>query len=77
MANNYFEDCQRCVPPKRHPGCHAVCPHYAEGKAKYEADKAIANKTITLKYYANEKRAEADDNVAKYAKRRPRRFRQK
>lgn len=74
MGNNYFKDCQKCVPPERHPGCHAVCPRYAEGKAEYEADKARANKTITLKYYANEKRAEVDDIVAKYAKRRPKNF---
>lgn len=74
---NYFEKCQHCVPPERHPGCQDHCPHYKEARAKYDADKARANKTITLKYYANEKLAEAKDNVAKYASRRPRRFRHK
>ena len=72
---NYFEDCHYCVPPERHPGCHATCPRYAEGKARYEADKAEANKKITLKYYANEKHAEAIDNVAKYPMGRHKRYR--
>lgn len=74
---NYFEECQKCVPPTRHPGCHATCPHYAEAKAKYDADKERANKTTTLKYYANEQNAKVKDNVAKYASRRPKRYRHK
>ena len=39
---NYFEECQKCVPPKRHPGCHGTCPDYAKARAKYDADKAKA-----------------------------------
>lgn len=75
--SNYFEECHKCVPPKRHPGCHATCPHYAAGRAKYDADMARSKENITLKYYANEKHAENMDSIAKYASRRPRRFHHK
>lgn len=30
--------CRNCVPPKRHPGCHAVCEAYL--KEKETCDKA-------------------------------------
>jgi hypothetical protein len=32
-----------CVPPKRHPGCHAHCPEYIEERAEYDEKKAIAD----------------------------------
>lgn len=32
--------CRGCVAPKRHPGCHAVCPEYLEQKAWYDKRKA-------------------------------------
>ena len=72
MGVNYFEECTKCVPPKRYPGCHSTCPDYAKGRAKLDADKARANKTISLKYYANERLYVNKDAVAKYARRRPR-----
>ena len=68
---NYFEKCQHCVPPERHPGCQDHCEHYATAKAKLEADKAEYNKTTQLKYYINEHRTENRDYAAKYNKRRP------
>ena len=30
---------QRCVAPKRHPGCHDHCPEFLEYKEKYYAEK--------------------------------------
>ena len=74
---NYFEECQKCVPPKRHPGCHGTCPDYAESRAKFDADKAKADAGRELKYYTNNKHAKATDGVAKYVKKRPRRYRYK
>lgn len=39
MAN---EDCpcNGCVPPKRHSGCHPVCPDYLKWEAKHKAKLA-------------------------------------
>lgn len=68
---NYFEKCQHCVPPERHPGCQDHCEHYETAKARLEADKAKANKTIHLKYYINERQVDNKDGIAKYNKRRP------
>ena len=68
---NYFEKCQHCKPPERHPGCQDHCPHYKESRAKFDADKAKANQHIQLKYYANEKHAATIDGIAKYIQRRP------
>lgn len=31
--------CKGCIPPKRYPGCHAVCKEYLAEKAKWEEDK--------------------------------------
>ena len=75
--NNYFEECHKCKPPKRQPGCHAICPEYAKGKALLEADKAKAAMGKDIKYYINDKLNGSKDSVAKYAKRRPRRFHHK
>ena len=72
---NYFECCIPCKPPKRYPGCSGSCPEYKKARAKFDADKAKERRTISLKYYANEKSTITKDNVAKYARRRPRRNR--
>lgn len=68
---NYFECCQTCVAPKRHPGCHGTCDEYKKARAKYDADMAIKNKDIQLKYYANNKHAATIDGIAKYVRKRP------
>ena len=40
MGNNrYFKACQKCVAPKRHPGCQDRCEEYAADKAEYEEVK--------------------------------------
>ena len=39
-----FDECRVCKPPRRYPGCQDHCPDYAKAKAKYEADKALADK---------------------------------
>ncbi len=31
--------CKDCVAPKRHPGCHGVCPEYLYEKALWEEEK--------------------------------------
>lgn len=31
--------CKDCVPPKRHPSCHATCKEYIDEKAQFEEDK--------------------------------------
>ena len=32
----FFEECHKCKPPKRKPGCHSTCPDYKRNKAKYD-----------------------------------------
>ena len=32
-----FEQCQSCLPPTRHPGCHSECPYYQADIAKHNA----------------------------------------
>lgn len=31
--------CHGCVPPKRCPGCHGVCPEYLEEKRIHEEER--------------------------------------
>lgn len=33
--------CKDCVAPKRHPGCHGVCPEYLYEKALWEEEKKV------------------------------------
>ena len=68
---NYFEKCQHCVAPVRHPGCQDHCQYYKEARAKLEADKAKANATKSVKDYINDAMASNLNGVAKYYKRRP------
>lgn len=65
---NYFEKCMKCVPPERKSGCQDHCPHYAEGRARLEADKAKANVGRDIKYYINDRLNNRKDASAKYAK---------
>lgn len=74
---NYFECCQRCVAPKRYPGCSGSCPEYKKARAKYDADKAKQNASIELKWYINEHSTAVKDGIAKYVRKRPRRYRYK
>ena len=71
MAINYFEKCQHCKPPERHPGCHDTCPHYAEARARWDADKAVAEKDKDLWHYCMERGQKSSDGVVKYIKKRP------
>lgn len=70
---NYFEKCQHCVPPERHPGCHGTCPYYAEAKARHDADKAKQEAGRDVWHYCHNKGKQTKDGVAKYIKRRPNR----
>ena len=36
--------CNGCVPPERHPGCHAKCEKYLKEKAAYDALKEADDK---------------------------------
>ena len=74
---NYFEKCQHCVPPERHPGCHGSCQFYAEARARFEADKAKENKSREIRYYCIEKHGATLDGIAKYARKRPKNHRPK
>ncbi len=38
-GNRHFKACQKCVAPKRHPGCHEHCEEHAADKAAYEKIK--------------------------------------
>jgi hypothetical protein len=31
--------CKDCVPPKRHPGCHATCKTYIDERARYDKER--------------------------------------
>lgn len=68
---NYFEKCQHCVPPTRKPGCQDHCPHYAEAKAKHDADEALKNKGNDIRYYCIDKSLRNNDGRVKYIKKRP------
>lgn len=72
---NYFECCHHCVAPKRYPGCSGTCGEYQAARTKYEADKAKNDAGREIKYYINERGSECRDNIAKYVKRRPQRYR--
>lgn len=72
---NYFECCHICVPPKRYPGCSGKCPEYATARAKYEADLNKHKAGMQMKYYLNEHSTAAKDGIAKYVRKRPRRYR--
>lgn len=74
---NYFEKCQKCVPPERKPGCQDHCPYYKEAKERYEADKAKINETKTVKDYINAEINKNKQGVARYIKRRPKNMRRK
>lgn len=48
---NFFEECHKCKPPKRKPGCHAKCKEYKEAKVKYaEAREAEKLRKDLLQY---------------------------
>ena len=35
--------CIKCVPPKRNPGCHGVCPEYKAWNEEHIAHKRIVS----------------------------------
>jgi hypothetical protein len=72
---NYFECCMGCVAPKRYPGCSGSCPDYKEARAIFDNDKAKHAERMALKYYINEHSTATKDGIAKYVKKRPRKFR--
>lgn len=51
-----FECCYKCVPPKRHSGCHATCPEYKESRDALDNINQIrAARSDTLAYITNSK----------------------
>lgn len=62
---NYFEECQKCKPPVRYPGCQDHCRHYKEARAKFEADKAKANVDRGVKLYIYDSVNHTKDSQAK------------
>lgn len=45
----FFRCCRMCVPPKRHPGCHAGCAAYIADKKLYD-EYALAEKQHNKTY---------------------------
>ena len=43
IALNKIKCCYKCVPPKRHPGCHAKCEEYLAEKRRLQELKDIEN----------------------------------
>ena len=37
--------CKPCVPPERHPGCHATCPKYKEWRMAEDAKAELMAKS--------------------------------
>ena len=48
MGNNYFECCMKCLPPKRHPGCHDTCEEYLKDKKGFNELKEKIRKSKHL-----------------------------
>lgn len=47
--------CKDCVAPKRHPGCHGVCPEYLYEKALWEEERKsfVRNIGDSVSYTSN------------------------
>ena len=43
---NIKDVCLKCVPPKRHSGCHGTCKEYLDAKAELEEKKEAARKQL-------------------------------
>lgn len=61
--------CKDCIAPKRHPGCHDVCPEYIHEKALWEEEKKIIREEHRIRRELYEQRSEG---VRKALKRRRR-----
>ena len=48
--------CKDCVAPKRHIGCHSVCPEYIGERAAYDEKQGAALKKKTIETAADELR---------------------
>lgn len=59
--------CYGCIPPRRHPGCHATCPDYEKDDAEHQERKAAENKRKKILYGLTGQRTSA---VAKAYKKR-------
>lgn len=55
--------CKDCVAPKRHPGCHGVCPEYLYEKALWEEEKKVIREEHRRFSELYEQRSEEDDNL--------------
>lgn len=43
--------CRECVPPKRYPGCHAVCKAYIKWKEEWNVLKDKERKQKQMDYW--------------------------
>lgn len=50
--------CKDCVAPKRHPGCHGVCPEYIHEKTLWEEEKKIIREQHRIRSELYEQRSE-------------------
>lgn len=62
---NYFEKCQQCKPPTRHPGCQDHCQHYKEARSRFDADKERANADRGVDLYMKDSVNHNMDSLAK------------
>ena len=53
MIASAFNCCRYCIPPKRNPYCHSICPDYLKEKADFEAkmEKVRAERAINSGLY--------------------------
>lgn len=68
---NQFKCCFYCVPPKRHPGCHAECAEYIKSRAEFdrmrEIEKGERRKDDELRSYD----VDRNERARKKKKKRP------
>lgn len=69
MSNPKDNPCYNCVAPKRHIGCHGICPEYRESVAKRIAKKNIIRKARAMDRYENDKFQETYYNSVEYRRR--------
>ena len=60
--------CYPCKPPKRYPGCHGICPEYAEQKAQHDKETAEERKKTLIQQGLNSQKYEGVRKAAKIRK---------
>ena len=61
--------CKDCVTPKRHPGCHDVCPEYIHEKALWEEEKKLIREEHRIFSELYEQRSEGVRKALRHKRR--------